>query len=110
MHEFNKAGIEVPNKRKRTEDVYVFEGANEKGESMYQTLVTRDTTPHGVNLPASVVPDPKALSVVGDIHAHRDIDQGSINLENHQSMNIDRQVYARDNRLYGPKRSVRSSP
>ena len=45
MHEFNKtvtSSNEAPNKRKRLEGM-IFESGKEPGESMYQTLVTRDS-------------------------------------------------------------------
>jgi len=44
MHEFNKAGAE-PFKRARHSEGIIFSNAKEIGESMYHTLVTRDTTP-----------------------------------------------------------------
>ena len=81
----------------------MFEGGNEKGNSMYQTLVTRDTTPHGVNLPVVSIAQEQKLLSVGELHIHKHDDAGSIN--------NDRQPYVRDNRPYDiPKHSVRSSP
>ena len=44
MHEFNKAGAE-PFKRARHGEGIIFGNSKEIGESMYHTLVTRDTTP-----------------------------------------------------------------
>ena len=70
---------------------------------MYQTLVTRDTTPHGVNLPVVSIAQEQKLLSVGELHIHKHDDAGSIN--------NDRQPYVRDNRPYDiPKHSVRSSP
>ena len=48
MPEFNKAAAEVPIKRKRPDAGIIYERGKEIGESMYQTLVTRDTTPGGM--------------------------------------------------------------
>ena len=45
MQEFNKAGAE-PCKRKRFGEGIIFGNSKEIGESMYHTLVTRDTTPY----------------------------------------------------------------
>lgn len=48
MHEFNKtvtSSNEAPHKRRRVEGGMIFESGKEHGESMYQTLVTRDGTP-----------------------------------------------------------------
>jgi hypothetical protein len=44
MQEFNKAGAE-PCKRKKFGEGIIFGSSKEIGESMYNTLVTRDTTP-----------------------------------------------------------------
>ena len=47
MPEFDKA--DVPNKRKRMDEGFILgHSSKEIGESMYQSLITRDTTPNNL--------------------------------------------------------------
>ena len=69
MHEFNKtvtSSNEAPNKRRRLEGM-IFESGKEPGESMYQTLVTRDgVTPHTTTASTTFEQQMKMMSI-GDL-------------------------------------------
>lgn len=71
MHEFNKtvaSSNEAPNKRRRLEGM-IFESGKEPGESMYQTLVTRDSgvTPHTGTTASTTFEQQMKMMSIGDL-------------------------------------------